>query len=365
MHTSGIEDLKLAIRRSAWLIVALVVLGIVAMNVVKQLDGPQYEATGRVLLSSTDLAASLAGIQSVYVDPERRDDAEGNVANSPPLYTFAASRSGGLGTGGDLEAATSASARNNIVRFVAKRKIPRGRAAIANAVASSYPEWRASITSKAIDTALADLRAAESRRSGSRRRVRRRARRLQLQKTLISSRHAPRQPRDIRVKTTPNLSRDSMLGGAIGLVVALLVAAVREALNTRVRSEGDVEDMLGAPVLATIHALPRGLRHRAGGTRRATRQVRAACGDLAADRRGDGDACIAVTSAVPGEGKTTTATNLAVALALRGQNVVLADFDLRKPPLGGFFRIPKASPGVSELVDGERTHRGCPLGRLR
>jgi polysaccharide biosynthesis transport protein len=61
---------------------------------------------------------------------------------------------------------------------------------------------------------------------------------------------------------------------------------------------------------------------------------------------------IAVTSAIANEGKTTTAANLAVALARRGANVVLADFDVRKPAVAEVFRIPPQSPGVAQLVAG-------------
>ena len=354
MHTSGIEDLKLAIRRSAWLIVALVVLGVVAMNVVKQLDGPQYQASGRILLSSTDLAASLAGIQSVYVDPERRDDAEANLANSPPLYDFTARRAGGtLGTGPDLAAATSASADNNVVKFVATSDNPRGARSVANAVTSSYPAWRAKILGNAIDIALEDLQAQST--TGASGDLADELRRLQLQKTLITSDTLLVTPATSASKTTPNVSRDTMLGATLGLIVAFLIAGARELFNTRIRSEGEVEEILGAPVLATVHRLPRSLRHAVvgGSNARATDEYDLLAATLRQMFDGhEGTVLIAVTSAIPGEGKTTTTANLASALARRGQSVVLADFDLRNSRLTELFSIPKGAPGVSDLLSG-------------
>lgn len=60
---------------------------------------------------------------------------------------------------------------------------------------------------------------------------------------------------------------------------------------------------------------------------------------------------LVVTSAAPGDGKTTTAANLAAAYAQHGLRVVLVDCDLRRPRLAGVFGIPK-EPGFTQLVLG-------------
>jgi capsular exopolysaccharide synthesis family protein len=77
---------------------------------------------------------------------------------------------------------------------------------------------------------------------------------------------------------------------------------------------------------------------------------------------------IMVTSALPGEGKSLIASNLAIAIA-RGedQSVLLVDCDLRKPSLQNLFRFPRAR-GVSEILQGRAEVPECiiatPVERL-
>jgi Mrp family chromosome partitioning ATPase len=65
--------------------------------------------------------------------------------------------------------------------------------------------------------------------------------------------------------------------------------------------------------------------------------------------RGAGAKTIIFTSAIGGEGKSTTVANLAVALARAGRRVVLVDYDLRNPGLQRFFRI-RNTPGLVDVI---------------
>lgn len=340
--------------------VVLVLFGILAVNAVKQVQGARYSANAKVALQTLDLGAMLTGIDPGFVDPERQVQTALALARSPEVYRRAARRLGEETlTAGELRSMTTVTGRDesDIITFSTTADDRRESIQVVNAVTNAYVDWREDISAGSIRAAISRVQTRLASGSAPRARAQLRAdlERLRTLETLNSG-GATVIERPVRAtQVSPAPIRDSMLGAGVGLVVALLLAAAREALNTRVRSEGDVEDMLGKPVLATIQTLPRrvGLvtvgRHetRYGDT----------YGLLAANLmqiRGETSGrVLAVTSAIAGEGKTTTASNLAVALALRGQNVVLADFDTRKPSLGTFFRIPVQSPGVLQLVDGQ------------
>ncbi len=62
---------------------------------------------------------------------------------------------------------------------------------------------------------------------------------------------------------------------------------------------------------------------------------------------------LVVTSTIPGEGKSTTAVNLAMALAQKGKKVLLVDGDLRKPSVANILQISSAEKGLHEVLEGK------------
>jgi Mrp family chromosome partitioning ATPase len=355
MRSSGIEELKSVLRRSAVLIVAIVLIGVVAMNIIRQVGGPHYQASAKVLLNNSDISSAALGINPAYQDPKRVDAAEQNLANSPELYAYVAQHSNGrLGSASEIKAATTATVAGNVVAFQTKASNGDRAQQTANAVASAYPEWRAQVQGRAIDAAIAQVDS-QIARSGKTPALDQQLQRLQVLKTLSSGDALFVEQGGGAVKTTPKPVSDSLLGAALGLVVALLVVGSRELFDTTVRSESDVEDALEAPVLATIESMPRRLRTSvlSSGGGRFTDEYELLAANIAQIFDGhESTVQLAVTSALPGEGKTTTATNLAAALSRRGARVVLADFDLRKPAVSEFVGIPRTAAGVSELLAG-------------
>ncbi|MBA3348415.1 MAG: AAA family ATPase [Actinobacteria bacterium] len=156
-------------------------------------------------------------------------------------------------------------------------------------------------------------------------------------------------------QVAPAPKRNAVLGGLLGLLLGLGLAFLWNALDRRIRTQGEVERMLGIPLLARLPAPGRALRR---GDRLAMLHEPSDVSAEAVRRLRtnfelanlDGDArVIMVTSAGPDEGKSTTIANLAVALARSGRSVALVELDLRRPALAAFFRL-GGRPGLTDVA---------------
>jgi succinoglycan biosynthesis transport protein ExoP len=351
MKQQGIENLRAIFRRSRLIVVLLVVLGAIQMNIVRNQQGPLYSAGATVVLSPTDLATALAGLSS-YVDPTRIDQTEQALANSRQLFDYAASRTHGVGTGRDLKSAVSVVKSSTTISFSATRDNAAAAVADANAVASAYPSWRASVSNTSIDAAIDQL-SAQIKRGGSNADAVSQLGRLRLLKTLTSGNVLLVEKATGAAKTRPRPLRDTLLGAFVGLFAALVVVGLREALDTRVRSEYEVEELLGVPVIGTTERLPRRATPLVLGNREYERygdMYALIAASIARLREGADRTIIAITSATAGEGKTTTAVNLATALARRNENVCLIDLDTRRPSIARVLRIPRDAHGVDRAL---------------
>jgi Mrp family chromosome partitioning ATPase len=355
------ETLAAAFRRSVPLIVVVMLLHIAGVNAYVQLQGARYEADASVLLTPEDIGNIITNTQSVSIDPERLEELGVALAESPELYVRTARRTGGrLGTADDLEDVTEVSADNDIVTFKVTTDDREESVQIANAVSAEYRRWRMDLQGERIGRALSELRRQLRREpsdSARRPELRQRINDLELLDSLNTGNTIPVERATSARQVSPAPLRDSLIGAAIGLLVALVLVVAREAIDTKVRSEEDVEDLLEAPVLATVQRLPRRSRLVMFGRREHEfGDVYALLAASIAQAKTPGvPLSVAITSSVAQEGKTSTAANLAVALARRGNRVVVADFDTRKPSLGELFRVPRDAPGVTQILRGGAT----------
>ena len=178
---------------------------------------------------------------------------------------------------------------------------------------------------------------------------------------------------------SPKHLRNVGIGAFVGLFLAMAVAFVRDRSDDRLRGRADLAERLDRPVLASIPKLSRWKRRpdRLGWTRRspfapvfldepesaaaeAYRTLRTRVARLAAQLDINS---IMVVSPNMGEGKSTTAANLAVALAESGSDVLLVSADLRRPRVHQFFGLPNKSGLADILVD--RAADGPPVDGLR
>ncbi len=153
----------------------------------------------------------------------------------------------------------------------------------------------------------------------------------------------------------PSRPRWIAIGAALGLLLGLLFAMWRQLADRSVRSPEDLEELAGAPVLGAM-AYDRAAASTplitSLGTHHprfeAVRILRTNLQFLDVDRD---HKVITITSSLAGEGKSTTACNLAIALAQTGTRVVLVEGDLRRPRVSEYLGIEK-SVGLTTVLVG-------------
>ena len=360
MSSGGADALKAAVRRSLPLIIGLVILGVIAVNVFEHLKGPQYQASAQVDISAITTAEIVTGFTPPILDPTEVLATAQQLAGAPQVYALAAQRtSNRYGDAGTLSGNTTVAqvGTTELLSFSSTGKTPQQAVGIANATARAFVIYRAQVTGAQIQSTITQLQTkAATLPVTSPVRIQTE---LQIQKLqfLLSDAGAGAnlvQPAVSAGKTSPKLTKDTVIGFSIGLVIALLLVALREAIDTNVRSEADVEELLAAPVLATIRSHPRRTQIVTIGRYEPmfndTYALLAA--QLAPDRRETEHTVMALTSALAGEGKTTTVANLAISLAKRGEDVLLADFDFHKPTLANLFEIPHGVAGALQILEG-------------
>lgn len=316
----------LSVVTSRWrVIVVCIVVAVAAAGVLTYLATPVYTAQARTYLTTEPLEGRDDG--SVVLTASDLETYQ-SILNTPAVLDPLRKELGmDEGHPVDVEAAVSPS--TSIVDITARSSDPEEAAAVANEIgpqlASVAGEFSTVVTSANYRVVSKPLQPATP----------------------------PASP------TSPNLRNNLALALLGGLVLGVGLALVRHSLDTKVRSEEDIKSLSDAPVLAGLPAervasgesLLSIEKDPYGRHAEAIRRLRT---NLLFVDVTTGQHSFVVTSSVPGEGKTTTAVNLAMAMADAGTRTLLVDADLRSPAVAETLGI-EGTVGLTTVLLGQAT----------
>lgn len=367
----ALTDYLQVVRRRKWFVLQALVLVPAVAVVLSLRQDTLYRASAEVLLAQPDGATALGGpsdaVSAQQADRNARTQAE--IAMSPTLANKVLRKAAPAFELDDFLERADVSARRDVdvLQFRFDGDTPSQAIRVATTHAREFVRYAPQLDRAALARARQDVstRLDRLRKEGAEESalyaslVDREQQLRTLEAMRPSNAVLLRAAREAEpVQSGPIMT--GLLGLAIGLVVGLALAFLREAIDTRVRSVEEVGARLGLPLLGRIPAPPRRMRRDdrlvtlADGwsaEAEAFRQLRTSLELMRLERDAQ---VIMITSALEAEGKSTTAANLAVAFARGGKRVVLVDLDLRRGGMARFFPL-AGRPGLTEVALGSAT----------
>jgi len=371
-----LRDYAQVIVRRLWLILLIVAVATGAAFFFSSRQTKMYAATAKIMYTaSLNVADPLTG-QS-YVDPNARAADLASVAtviSSPDMQQRGAAL---VRTQEPAPAAFSVTAvvqsdsttvntgTNTVVDINGTSSAPATAEIAANAYAKSFIEWRKEIERAQIGSALdalktrmAEFKTAVAQQSTEYLILVQRVQDLEIRKATVTGNFSFVVPASLPAAPyAPKPLRSAILGLAVGLFAAIGLAFLLEQLDTSIRTEDRLLGIMRQPILGRIPRIAKkALEHGvlltiSAPTSAAAEAFRMLRSNLDFTQV-DGDlSSVLVTSSVQGEGKSVTACNLGVSLALAGKRIVVVDGDLRRPRVHAYFGLSNET-GVSTVASG-------------
>jgi len=322
-----LRDYIRVLRKNWILIVLLTLVGVAAAAVFSVLQTPQYSASSKVFVSTSN-GQTVSELQQGNTFTVQRVKTYSDLATTPIVL---------LPVIADLElnmpadalaqkVSASAPLDTSVIEIGVTDADPVRASEIANAVAESLTSVVETIEKPETDGATSPVKL-----------------------TLVQVAEVPSAP------VSPRVLLNVVLGGLVGLVLGIAVAVLRETLDNRIRNERDVELITPAPIIGGIAFDPkaeqRPLIVQADPRSPRAESFRTLRTNLSFLDLGERERSFVVTSSVEAEGKSTTAANLAISLADSGARVLLVDADLRRPKVAAYMGL-EGAVGLTDVLIG-------------
>lgn len=388
----GLRDYVAILQRRRWVVIFTIVVAVAVSSVLSAVATPIYATTSRVIVRNPTEVFANEGEQGVsnFIPPDRKlqtavrqlrtEDFERSVLDTLVLPTPVESIS------------ISAASNADVIEITVSSEDPVTAQLVADAYAQAYVDEERSSGAEALLAQSSELRSRAELINGQLGDLDVRLTEAEANGTGVAALTAERQTlalqyqdfisradelevnADLRAASgsrvtaselptspsSPKPLQSLLIAAFLGLLAGLGLAFVVDVLDDRVKTIVEIQRVGGrARVIATIPrtddlastAPPLPVDARPDGpSAEAFRGLRASLQFL----RLDNDIkTVMVTSAMPGEGKTTVVANLAASAAQVGQRVVVLDCDVRRPSVAERFGIKSPSIGIGSVLAGE------------
>ncbi|RFA21194.1 polysaccharide biosynthesis tyrosine autokinase [Subtercola boreus] len=314
--------------RKRWIVIAIlgVLGGGVAYTYAESLPD-SFQATSEIFVSSTQGQTTSELVQgSTYT--QNLVQSYSQLATTPKVLTPVIAELGLQVTPAQLAKSITAATPLNtvIIQITVTDGTPARAAAIANSVGESLAKTA---------TALSPQNSSDV---------------ASISMEIVTPAQAPVNP------IAPNRRLIEISGLAVGLAAGVLYAIGRALFDTRLRSPRDIERLTDVPVIGNVERRrrhdpqPNGITMRLAPHSLIAEDYRRVRTNLEFADVDNAIRSIVVTSAMPGEGKTTMSINIALAMAERSLRVLLIDADLRRPSVATYAQIEGAAGLTTVLV---------------
>jgi capsular polysaccharide biosynthesis protein len=245
--TSTGDQLSRAIRRSLWILIVCCVAGAAAGVAWARRATPEYQGSATVLLSQVDISSVVPGAATTSTDPQRAVDTAVQLGQSNSFAVqveqLVATRLGRPGEDlpGSFDVESSAGTDELVI--TAKAHSAANAELIANTAASAFPAFRGQQLAAPLVRASTAVGAGGDAAT---------LKRIQTLKDLLQSSASVVDRATFADAVTPTPLKYGVIGFVTGLVVGLLLMALREALGGRVDGPEDIEQALHARVLGSL-----------------------------------------------------------------------------------------------------------------
>lgn len=316
----------LRLLRARWSTVALLtVLGVAVAGVLVLATPPRYEARSQLFVAANTDGGDIAALSQGGAFVQQRVRSYTDLVTSPGVLEPVVATLGLPQTAAELAADVQASSPLDtvLIDITVTAADPRRAADVANEIARRFPE-----TVDRLETAPGRAASPVN---------------VEVTREAVPPR-APAAPRPALLL---------VLGLLVGLGLGVGAAVLRDGLDRTLPTRAALAELTGLPVLGTVADDARARSSTVlavddvSAAAEAYRRLRTNIRYLSVDRS---LRSLVVTGSLPGEGKSTTAANLAVALARAGQPVALLDADLRRPSVADLFALPGGIGLTSVLI---------------